>query len=83
MVYGVDEDDQTQEVHLAFRDEVVSGVYLKLRFEADGIRAIFIVQDKSARRWAAAYGEQILLRLEKKGMKTSRVSIEEGEAFPS
>lgn len=75
IVYGVDEDDQTQEIHLAFRDDVVRGVYLKLRFEAAGLRAIFLVNDKSARRWARAYGEQILARLEKKGLKTSVVEI--------
>lgn len=75
IVYGVDEDDQTQEIHLAFRDDVVRGVYLKLRFEAAGLRAIFLVRDKSARRWAHAYGEQILARLEKKGLKTSTVEI--------
>ncbi len=79
IVYGQDEDDQTQEVHLAFRDDVVRGVYLKLRFETAGLRAIFLVNDKAARRWARAYGEQILARLEKKGMKTHAVEIIDSE----
>jgi hypothetical protein len=77
LVYGVDDEDQTQEVHLAFRDEVVRGVYLKLRFETAGVRAIFMVRDVSGRRWAAAYGEQILARLSSKGLRTQRVDIEE------
>ncbi len=79
MVYGVDDDDQTQEVHLAFREEVVAGVYLKLRFETAGVRAVFIVRDKTGRRWAAAYGEQILARLAEKGMRTIGVDIEDAK----
>ncbi|MFH1812090.1 MAG: hypothetical protein ABIJ09_25350 [Pseudomonadota bacterium] len=77
MVYGVDDEDQTQEVHLAFREEVVQGVYLKLRFEPAGVRAIFIVRDTNGRRWAAAYGEQILARLSQRGLRTQHVDIEE------
>lgn len=80
IVYGVDEEDQTQEVHLSFRDEVVSGVYLKLRFEPAGLKAIFLVNDKAGRRWARAYGEQILARLATKGLKTGSVEIIEASA---
>jgi len=79
MVYGTDEDG-TAEVHLAFREQVFSGVYLKLRFDTAGVRAIFIVRDADGRRIAQAYGEQILARLAKRGLRTATVEIEQAIA---
>ncbi|MBN2358123.1 MAG: hypothetical protein JXR83_01635 [Deltaproteobacteria bacterium] len=79
MVYGTDEDG-TQEVHLAFREQVLSGVYLKLRFDTAGVRAIFLVRDAAGRRIARAYGEQILARLASRGLRTAAVEIEEAVA---
>lgn len=76
MVYGTD-DEGTPEVHLAFREEVLEGIYLKLRFETAGVRAIFMVRDAAGRRAARAYGPDILARLEQKGMRTTTVEIEE------
>jgi len=78
MVYGTD-DEETPEVHLAFREEVMAGVYLKLRFETAGVRAIFMVQDAAGRRAARAYGEEILARLASKGLRTTTVEVEELE----
>lgn len=80
MVYGTDEDG-TAEIHLAFREQVLSGVYLKLRFDSAGVRAIFIVRDAEGRRVAQAYGDQILARLSRRGLRTATVEIE--QAIPA
>jgi uncharacterized protein with ATP-grasp and redox domains len=75
MVYGTDDHD-TPEIHLSFREDVMAGVYLKLRFEAKGVQAIFIVRDQAGRRIALSYGEQLLARLATKGLRTDTVSVE-------
>ena len=79
MVYGTDEHD-TPEIHLAFREDVMAGVYLKLRFETRGVQAVFIVRDAAGRRLAKSYGEDILARLAKKGLRTDAVVIEDAKA---
>jgi hypothetical protein len=76
MVYGTDEDG-TREVHLAFQDDVLAGVYLKLRFEPAGLRAIFMVRDAEGRRLAAAHGDDILARLSKRGLRTNTWDVEQ------
>lgn len=76
LVYGTDEAGD-QEVHLSFREEVMAGVYLKLRFEPGGVRAIFLVRDPAGRRLAAAYGEELLARLARKGLRVAGVDVEE------
>ena len=68
----------TEEIsHDALTEGVMEGVYLKLRFDPEGVRAIFLVRDASGRRAAKAYGPDILARLEQKGVRTTRVEIEE------
>lgn len=71
-----DDEDGGQQIHLAFKDDVFGGLYLKLARTPDGLFATFLVPDDGARRAVNGQVDELLSRLRSRGMKIAGHSIE-------
>jgi hypothetical protein len=65
----VGQDDGQHQIHLAFREEVMGGLYVTLERRLDGLFATFLVDDVNDRRHLESTVGQLLARLEGRGMR--------------
>jgi hypothetical protein len=68
MLVGDDEDGR-QHVHLAFKEDVFGGLYLKLERTPDGLFATFLVSSDGDRRGVEGHVDLLLSRLRSRGMR--------------
>jgi hypothetical protein len=72
----VGDDDGQHTVHLAFKDHVFGGLYLKLERTPDGLHATFLVGDDIDRRGVEGQVDALLARLRDRGMRIAGHSVE-------
>lgn len=79
MLVGDDEDGKAQ-VHLAFKDEVFGGLYVKLERDDAGLFAIFTARSELDRRAIEGHVGDLLARFRNKGMRIvgHRVEVSAG-----
>lgn len=71
-----DYEDGKQHVHLAFKDDVFGGLYLKLERTAEGLFATFLVPSDRDRRGVEGHVDLLLARLRGRGMRISGHRVE-------
>lgn len=77
MLVGDDGDDGgKQHVHLAFKDDVFGGLYLKLERTSDGLFATFLVRSDGDRRGVEGHVDMLLSRLRSRGMRIQGHKVE-------
>ena len=76
---GSDEDDR-QEVHLIFKEDVFEGVHLRMVTTPDGLEVIFMVQDAYSRRQLEGRVDDLMARLSQKGLRIVSHRIETAAA---
>lgn len=72
----VGDDDGTQHVHLAFKEDVFGGLYLKLERASDGLFATFLVSGDRERRGVEGHVDLLLSRLRDRGMRITGHTVE-------
>lgn len=72
------DDNENQEVHLVFKEDVFSGVHLRLVTTPEGLEVIFVVQDAYSRRQLEGRIEDLMARLSRKGLRIASHRIEVG-----
>lgn len=75
MLVGDDEDGK-QHVHLAFKDDVFGGLYLKLERTSAGLFATFLVPSDGDRRGVEGQVDLLLARLRGRGMRIAGHQVE-------
>jgi hypothetical protein len=77
MVFVSAEDNGGQhEVHLVFKAEVLGGLHLRLRKQADGMHATFVVEDAAARRAVSDHVDGLVAHLKGRGFTIASHAIE-------
>lgn len=72
----VGDDDGKQHVHLAFKEDVFGGLYLKLERTPEGLYATFLVPSDSERRGVEGHVDLLLARLRDRGMRITGHKVE-------
>jgi hypothetical protein len=76
VLVGTD-SDSNKEIHLIFKEDIFAGMHLRLVTTPVGLEAIFMVQDKDARRTIEGQVDDIMARLSKRGLRIASHRIEE------
>ncbi|MCP4504196.1 MAG: hypothetical protein GY822_30095 [Deltaproteobacteria bacterium] len=73
---GAEEENQEQQIHLQFKEDILGGLYLTLKKTDAGMVAHFVVNDKNTRRLVESQAHSLVARLEKKGIHVVDTLVE-------
>jgi len=76
VLVGTD-SDSNKEIHLVFKEDIFAGMHLRLITTPIGLEAVFMVQDKNARRMIEGRADDMMARLSKRGLRIASHRIED------